>query len=209
MKQLQFFFMRDSVKGLSEIDRAEIERAQAGDRVAMESIIHRHEGLIRYTAKRYHLALSRTPDEIWSGGLEGIWIAVKKYSLAVCDVAFSTYAVWHIRACIMRQDYISAGCRRQKFVSLSASVCSDKEFSDIIPDRHAEDETETEETEIFENTLCTMPFREKHVLSRRYHGDTLKDVAQGMKITRERVRQIQNTAIKTMREKINDRKLVK
>lgn len=90
---------------------------------------------------------------------------------------------------------------------------SDSSLGDLIGDAQSESPYETVENKSLVDELNTLldylQPREADILRKRFGMDhdtpkTLEEVSQELKITRERVRQIQNKALKKMREAIED-----
>ena len=116
------------------------------------------------------------------------------------------------------EEVVSALTARKMVVSYDVPVGSDEDGSlaDLIAD---ETETDTEDLymedalkDCIRNLLDTLPKRERYVVERRYGLDgggcaSLAEIGLSIGITRERVRQIQSSALRRLRSRALDAEL--
>lgn len=98
----------------------------------------------------------------------------------------------------------------------------DAELEDFIPGTEASPETQLnlhERRQIIDKQLQKLPPRDEYVLRKRFglgnvnqdnydQNDTLERVAEDFNLTRERIRQIENKAVRTLRKRQNLKKLM-
>src|ERR1700755_752596 len=170
------------LKGTEEIDLA--KKIRAGDQDALQELVKRNLRFVISVAKKYQNRGLPLIDLIGEGNV-GLLTAARKFDPDQ-GVKFISYAVWWIR-----QAILSALARQGRTVRVPLNRTAD--LSRII-----------KESEI-QQPLPTLPPRDAKVL-RLYFGleggreHTLEEIGSMLGVTRERVRQLRDRALKRLRE---------
>ncbi len=157
------------------------------------------EGICRKYAYRLSGGIYEFEDLVQEGVL-GLIEALEHYSPGVCD--FKTYAYYWIRAYVL--DFLSSP-ETTAFYNHHTLYLDDSAYHDSnsrtlhekIPDPSPENTEYLDFKNLLEKSNLTP--REKEVMLKRYSGLTLERIGEDLGITRERVRQIYNRAIRKTR----------
>ena len=104
-----------------------IERSQAGDKAARETLIEENLGLVRHIVKRF-AGRGYDMEDLFQIGCIGLMKAIDKFDLQY-EVRFSTYAVPMIQGEIkrfLRDDGIIKVSRSLKELSYKAYLCQER-----------------------------------------------------------------------------------
>lgn len=182
----------------SQLDK--IEHLQAEAQVARNQIIEANLRLVFSLAKRYASVGSAAFDEFMGEGHVTLMRAVEKFDFSR-GVKFSTYATWAVvngcNALLKKQN----PANRQTFCQSADGV------EDSVADHRT---TAGEERSLQElrhavgQLLLGLSSRERAIIEARFGFDlnqspTLKELGEGLGISKERVRQLQQRALEKLR----------
>ena len=197
----------------AEEERDYARRAETGCRECRKRLIESHLPLVVSMALRSRLDPSALEDAVQDGSL-GLIKAVDRFDIRR-GVRLSTYAAWWIR------QGIQSGIRRSCAVRIPAGAGNGRSLRRVIETVHLDgavadalssngDETGLEcalnglFVQVTGEALADLPARERSILVMRFglfddHERTLSEVAAIIGVTRERVRQIQQSALRRLR----------
>lgn len=208
-----------------------VRRAQAGDAAARDALVTGNLRLIARVASWYRRARSLEPADLIAEGVSGLLRAIELFDTRR-DTAFNTYAVWWVRqriaAAVADQDDLVRvpRDRRGRPSLVRASIDAPlphadgddgdaQTLGDLLADAGAEQPHEPavrrELRQRIEVALDRLPHRDRLVLELRTGlrrgGDageamTLSEVGRVMRVTRERVRQIQERALRRLAKRL-------
>lgn len=187
--------------------------------IRQRHLIARNTGLayevVRHKSRNVHvrIAVERLGDErAISEALYGLVKAAIGYDKSL-GYKFSTYAT----PCIIRQvvesgqvcGRLSEARRAQKYMlrmprlGQFASLDEERTVLDLVPAREPESPPYSDDDlDCLRWATSRMPERLRAVLSRRQQGDTLKEIASDLGVSKERVRQIEGEAVAFLREQL-------
>jgi RNA polymerase primary sigma factor len=156
--------------------------------------------------KRYR-SVELDEDDLLSDGMYGLARAVEKFN-PWRGYRFSTYACNVIARALMRRAKMSSGYHRRFPVQQDAS------FERPTPAGDAETELRVERLQnALHRNLGELTELESMVLARRFpeHGPrlTYEQIGEGIGLSKERVRQIQNVALGKLREVLSEDPILK
>lgn len=187
---------------------SEISVADADLRAAQEVrdyIVQANMRLVVSLARRYQSNLMSLDDLISTGNLT-LMKAVERFDYSR-GFRFSTYATHSIR-----RDFFRAAGRRQKNQDREQPTPSEM-LSDSLPSREAPVDGSDEAlppAELLHLVDRYLPARERMIVRKRYglnedgRSYTLRDLADEMGVSKERVRQLQMRAVNRLRQWIVD-----
>ncbi len=191
-----------------------VQLYQAGDKLALNKLIEQNIGMVRKLTYRFKLKHNKSIDseDLIQEGIIGLIIAADKYDPNYENKAeFITYAVYWINQRIYR--YLNYNNRLdEKSLNSPVGEDNDSELIEYIEgvdygfenvDEKLYIEGLRKELETVMNNNNTL--KEQEVLKMRYgwYGNKrmkLEDIAEVFDINRERVRQIENRAIRKIRK---------
>jgi RNA polymerase sigma factor (sigma-70 family) len=190
----------------------EAARIAARNRLAEDNL-----GLVRYTVVRMGLGHRHDLDDLEQEGRIALMRAAESFDPAR-GFAFSTYAVWAIRRCLVRflltselihlPAHLPAAYDRTELrarldpVSLSAMNAEGKHVFDLpAPDDLPSPEIEllADRRDRVDAALCCLDWRSRAVVTMRRDGTTLKSCGRILGVSRERIRQIEALALEKLR----------
>jgi len=162
-----------------------------------EYLVESNLGLVHLMIKRYR-ASELDEDDLLSDGMYGLARAVEKFN-PWRGYRFSTYACNVIARALMRRAKMSSGYHRRFPVQQDASL----ERPTPPADRETELRVERLQNALDRN-LGELTELESMILARRFPEQgprlTYEQIGQGIGLSKERVRQIQNIALGKLRE---------
>lgn len=174
-------------------ERDLLRRAKAEDRAAADELVLRFVGLAKTLATRV-----TRPDGMEYADLDqvaymGLIDAVRLYDLDKhAGIRFSTFAGWWIRQRIWR-----AGRKSRERLPVSGDNLDDLEAAGPGPPEAAE---RSERAERVRATMGWLDWRQRRVIEGRFFRHlTLEELAAEMRVSKERVRQIEARAIQRLR----------
>jgi len=185
-----------------------IERLQEEAQVARNQIIEANLRLVFSLAKRYASVGTAAFDEFMGEGHITLMRAVEKFDFSR-GVKFSTYATWAVvngcNALLKKQN----PANRQSFWQAADGV------EDTVPDHRAtagDEQSVQELRHAVGQLLLSLNSRERAIIEARFGFDlhqspTLKELGEGLGISKERVRQLQQRALDKLRALAEHQKL--
>jgi RNA polymerase sigma factor (sigma-70 family) len=203
----------------------DVAAAAAGDRLAMDRVVRGCEGLCYFAAQRYtrqtHLEVSELVQQARIAVLSAVGAFKPEFG-----VQFHTYAFRWMRALLMRlvidenpgdqrnrRHRVSLGKPRggppvpARHLSIEGPAGFDEDgptLAEVLPDAAPSPEEVLAEREQAEQvnllTFTVLHDVDRVVVRERAHGRTLQAIADGMDLSRERVRQIQKRGMERLRE---------
>ncbi|MDY6914845.1 MAG: sigma-70 family RNA polymerase sigma factor [Candidatus Cloacimonadota bacterium] len=158
--------------------------------------IEKYKGLVISIAKKYeHLGLPL--DDLIQEGLLGLLQAQHKFQEKK-SAKFSTYATYWIK------KYILAALEKEKKGSLNSIKLADE----TIGDEKVKEKFEADiKTSKYLKLSDDLPLEEQKILRMLYEDQyTLKEIAEELEISRERVRQLKEKALRRIRAKTRNNK---
>jgi RNA polymerase sigma factor (sigma-70 family) len=191
---------------VSQLDK--IERLQAEAQETRNQIIEANLRLVFSLAKRYASVGSSAFDEFMGEGHVTLMRAVEKFDFSR-GVKFSTYATWAV------VNGCNALLKKQSSANRQAFCQSIDGVEDYIADHRV---TAGEERSVQElrravgELLLGLNSRERAIIEARFGFDlnqspTLKELGEGLGISKERVRQLQQRALEKLRTLAADHKM--
>lgn len=206
-------------------EQAIVERARGGDRDALESLISSNLPFVVHVAKEFR-DRGLPFEDLIAEGCVGLLKAIRRYDPAN-ETRFMTYASFWVRkeiiAAVVDQPHTvhvpryarAHGCGALRVVRLDAPKGADGtpglagrlRHPDPLP---ADAVIEGQQTMRLRRHLLRLPPREQTVLASRFGlggqpTQTLREIGGRLGLSRERVRQIEVSAIKQLRRAIEDR----
>ena len=184
---------------VAQLDR--VERLQAEAQAARNQIIEANLRLVFSLAKRYASVGTAAFDEFMGEGHITLMRAVEKFDFSR-GVKFSTYATWAVlngcNALLKKQNPAT----RQTFWQSADGV------EESVADHRAtagEEKSVQELRHAVGQLLLGLNSRERAIIEARFGFDldrspTLKELGEGLGISKERVRQLQQRALQKLRE---------
>lgn len=202
-----------------------VRRAQAGDTAARDDLVTRNLRLVARVASWYRGARTMEAADLIAEGTTGLLRAIELFDHAH-GTAFSTYATWWIRqriaAAVADHDATirrprGSGKRHHRVASLDhqARTGDDETLGEQLPDASAvdpaDDAAQQELRARLDAALASMPRRDADLLRLRFglrpvgggHACSLSEVGQVFRITRERVRQLENRALRRLAKRLS------
>jgi RNA polymerase sigma factor (sigma-70 family) len=169
--------------------------------IIREYLVENNLGLVHLMIKRYR-SIELDEDDLLSDGMYGLARAVEKFN-PWRGYRFSTYACNVIARALMRRAKMSSGHHRRFPVQQDAS------FERPSPPADAEMELRVERLQnALHRNLGELTELESMVLSRRFPEEgprlTYEQIGEGIGLSKERVRQIQNVALGKLREVLTE-----
>ncbi len=208
-KYLQEIGREDLITVEEEVELA--QRIRKGDRVALEKLTRANLRFVVSVAKQYQNQGLSLPDLINEGNL-GLIKAAEKFD-ETRGFKFISYAVWWIR-----QSILQALAEQSRIVRLPLNQVEgeDNSLLDVLvnddspmADRSLVNESLARE---IDRALSTLTDREKEIIQMFFgigqQEMTLEEIGDKFGLTRERVRQIKEKAIRRLRQS-NRSKLLK
>ena len=208
IKELETYFRElRSYKPLSKREELELAyKIRYGDKAALDKLIKANLKFVVKIAKQYRKYDVNFADLISEGNM-GLLKAAEKFDPSR-NTKFISYAVWWIRVYI--QEYINANKTAGIATDNDNSAGSTKDDDYIVPANTINSEFEEEMIDAqsryasIEELMSSLEKREKKILI-MYFGlygnkeNTLDEIGQEMKLTKERVRQIKDKALVKMK----------
>jgi len=174
--------------------------------VIREYLVERNLGLVHLMIKRYR-SIELDEDDLLSDGMYGLARAVEKFN-PWRGYRFSTYACNVIARALMRRAKMSSGHHRRFPVQQDAS------FERPSPPADTDMELRVERLQnALHRNLGELTELESMVLSRRFPDQgprsTYEQIGEGIGLSKERVRQIQNVALGKLREVLSEDPMLK
>lgn len=164
--------------------------------VIREYLVGKNLGLVHLMIKRYR-SIELDEDDLLSDGMYGLARAVEKFN-PWRGYRFSTYACNVVARALMRRAKVSSGYHRRFPVQQDASL----ERPAPPPDTETELRVERLQQALHRN-LGELTELESMILTRRFPDEgprlTYEQIGQGIGLSKERVRQIQNVALSKLR----------
>ena len=201
-------------------------RIRSGDREALDALVCANLRFVVSMAKKYQARGVALADLIDEGNI-GLMRAARKFDERK-GIKFISYAVWWIRQAILQEraeqsrvvrvPLYRARAVSQAQLSLDAPVASsdDGQLLEYLPDdimpRPDEQALKNSLAESLESAMALLRPREVHII-RLYFGLggeeplTLEEIGAQLGITRERVRQIRDRALRRMRQSMPEHAL--
>jgi RNA polymerase sigma factor (sigma-70 family) len=159
--------------------------------------------ILKIVSKCIALGAQKSKAELFAAGADGLLKAVKRYDKGKYKTRFSTYAYHWIKGYIMDQR----ADELDRAISLDDPISDHTGSNDGAPDplykilpckqRRADELLESKE--LWE-AVRRLPSKEAYIIFNRFHEDkTLQEIGDELNLTRERVRQIQKKALRTLR----------
>jgi RNA polymerase primary sigma factor len=201
-------------------------RIRAGDRDALDKLVCANLRFVVSIAKKYQTRGVSLSDLIDEGNI-GLMRAARKFD-ETKGIKFISYAVWWIRQAILQARAEQSRIVRvplyrtrdvpEAQLSLQAPVANgdDSQLLEYLPDhatpRPDEQALNTSLTESIDGALARLKAREALIVRLYYGLDddealTLEQIGARLGITRERVRQIRDRALRRMRRALPDHAL--
>jgi RNA polymerase primary sigma factor len=201
-------------------------RMRAGDRDALDRLVCANLRFVVSIAKKYQTRGVPLADLIDEGNI-GLMRAARKFD-ETKGIKFISYAVWWIRQAILqaraeqsrivRVPPYRTGVLPEARLSLDAPVGNgeDSQLLEYLPDqgmpRPDEQALNTSLTESIDAALTRLNSRDASILRLYYGLDgndalTLEEIGARLGITRERVRQIRDRALRRMRTSLPEHAL--
>jgi RNA polymerase primary sigma factor len=166
-----------------------------------EYLAEKNLGLVHLMIKRYRSS-DLDEDDLLSDGMYGLARAVEKFN-PWRGYRFSTYACNVIARALMRRAKVSSGYHRRFPVQQQASF----EKPSRLADPGAELRVERLQ-HVLSGNLGELTELESMVLARRFPEQgprlTYQQIGEGIGLSKERVRQIQNVALSKLREVLTE-----
>ena len=193
-------------------------KIQQGERDLIPELWEQVERFVKLLADR---RLQRLPagsglesDDLYDAGYIAFMNAVERFNVER-NASFIT-----LLSMMLKTAFAEAGgyrSRRQQkdplhhAVSLETPLTGEENYflEDVIPDDRASAAFEDTERQVYleqlrnelENALSALPDQQSDIIRRRfYNGDTLHAISQDMGTTQERVRQVENQGLRSMRK---------
>lgn len=171
-----------------------------------EHLVKSNLGLVHLMIKRYRSS-GLDEDDLLSDGMYGLARAVEKFN-PWRGYRFSTYACNVIARALMRRAKTTSGHHRR------FPVLHDVSFEKAAPPADAETELRVERLKhALSRNLGDLTDLESTVLSHRFPGQgprlTYRQIGEGVGLSKERVRQIQNVALSKLREVLAEDPILK
>lgn len=203
-----------------------VRRAQAGDTAARDELVTRNLRLVARVAYWYRGARTLERSDLIAEGTMGLLRAIELFD-HVHGTAFSTYATWWVRQRIAAAvaDYDAtirrprgSGKRHHRVASLDHQARTGEDettLGELLPDPEAvdpaDDAAQQELRARLDAALASMPRRDADLLRLRFglrpvgsgHACSLAEVGQVFRITRERVRQLENRALRRLAKRLS------
>lgn len=200
---------------ISREDEADLAlRYQSGDQDALESLLEAHAGYVRQISWRWHQRVGRwfEFEDCFQEAVIGAIVATKKFRPSE-GVRWTTYATWWML------HYLRRMRRNCSVIKVPANVFTDPLFNrlwdlasidvpfddsektraETLVDRSNERSREIEDAmESLSSAVDRLRPRDKDILMKRLSGRIFDDIAGDYKISKERVRQIEERAIKEL-----------
>lgn len=197
---------------------------QAGEKGRMGELWEQVAGLAKWKAKRIMTVLEGCPgrgvefDDLCQSGYLAMVAAVETYD-PTAGSAFSSWFMYHLKTAFAE----TTGYRTQKgrqeplnnSLSLDTPLTDDADsddLMDVIADPAGQQWRESLEEsmwrkqlqEVVESALSTVPEQYREILRLRYWEDmTLEDIGEQRKVSKERIRQMENKGIRILRQPRN------
>lgn len=208
VRELETYFDElRSYKPLSKREELELAyKMRGGDKTALEKLIKANLKFVVKIAKQYRKYDVNFADLISEGNM-GLLKAAEKFDPSK-NTKFISYAVWWIRVYI--QEYINSNKDAGIVTDNDYAVNDDKKGDFVVPANTINSEFEEEMIDAqsryasIEELMDSLEKREKKILI-MYFGlygnkeNTLDEIGQEMKLTKERVRQIKDKALVKMK----------
>ena len=184
---------------VSQLDK--IERLQAEAQEARNQIIEANLRLVFSLAKRYASVGSAAFDEFMGEGHVTLMRAVEKFDFSR-GVKFSTYATWAVvngcNALLKKQNPANRQTYWQSVDGVEDSIADYRTTA-------GEERSVQELRHAVGQLLLGLNSRERAIIEARFGFDlnqspTLKELGEGLGISKERVRQLQQRALAKLRE---------
>ena len=133
------------------------------------------------------------PDDAEGAGIEGLCLAAAKFDPAR-GVAFTTFAF------ILVAQAITAAARawaRRSVVSLDIPNADGETIASEIPAPQGLDVGDAIDAR---DAVATLPDRERRIIAQRNGGRTLREVGAEIGLSRERIRQIEQCALRRLKD---------
>ena len=168
---------------------------QTGNLKSAEKLVTSHLRLVAKIAMGYK-GYGLPVNEMISEGNVGLMQAVKKFEPEK-GFRLATYAMWWIKASI--QEYI---LRSWSLVKIGTTTAQKNLFFNLKKLKNQEEEMD-QRKDLLKDSIKILNDREKEILySRRLTDEplTLEDLSKKFKISRERIRQIENKAFEKLQK---------
>jgi RNA polymerase sigma factor (sigma-70 family) len=171
-----------------------------------EYLVEKNLGLVHLMIKRYR-STELDEDDLLSDGMYGLARAVEKFN-PWRGYRFSTYACNVIARALMRRAKVASGYHRRFPVQQDAS------FERPTPPGDPDMELRVERLQqVLSRNLGDLTELESMILARRFPDQgprlTYQQIGEGIGLSKERVRQIQNVALGKLRDVLSDDPVLK
>ena len=191
----------DTITDMIPDDVELIKKAQVGDMVAFEQLVHRHDKQVLVIAARYVTSAEDAKD-IYQDVFIKVYRGLKKFKFK------SEFGTWLYR--ITTNTCLTHHARQKKrtFVPLHGEGDGDDPgYHDALTEETAADQhaLDADISTHVREALDTLPARQKMVFTlRHYHGYKLKEIAEMMECAEGTVKRYLFTATQRMREQLKE-----
>ena len=215
-------------KEVKQSNETLIRLIQEGNKQARQDICVKNESLVKKYAKIYYRYFGNDLeyDDLMQAGFIGLLTAADRFDFSK-DSAFSTYAVFWIKQAIHRQ-VVDQGYRIRIPVHMMDKIARmsrlDNQYGSIGMDYHKRVLTIAQDmaindhlihgalSSVLDEILSTLKPREERILRMRYgfydgRPRTLEEIGQEFHLTRERIRQIEEKALRKLRHPTRTKKV--
>lgn len=174
-----------------------VKRFQAGDEVALRELHKMHGAMIYVLSKRYGHGLPR--DEREQLAWQALWVAAKRFDLSR-NLRFMSFLTGWLMGYMRRGRYQSVDQRMWLLHKIHES--DDVIRFEPIPDDHGHAQSVRLDADrrLLYSLMERLPDKERSVLHFRLCGATLEQAGEWFKLTKERIRQIEASAIRRLKE---------
>lgn len=199
-----------------EEEKEVTKKIENGDEEARQRLIEANLRLVVSIAKKlYQSEIAFPLLDLIQAGNEGLIKAVKKFDRSK-GLKFSTYATWWIFQSITRTfsdnsriikipEYLKDSLSTEDFIRLPRTVSMEKPtgeditIEDTLPDKHHNTNIDEGLLGLLEQRLTKREF--KIIKGRFWEEKTLAEIGRNLGVSRERVRQLESTALETLRSR--------